>query len=400
METEASGAAVVPVSGALTPAGSASEVPDPWRMLAEGSGMLVAWEPAPQGVARWGTPLTASSGLARQLMTVVERAGSKLPTTGETLFRLELPAGQTVSNLIPAVGGGYRGMTRLAGSTKIANQAKLLPVGGAAAGTAVALGPLLGIVALSVGAEMLANHQTEAKLEAIKQVVERLENHQLNELIAALDSADHVLEDSMAALLDRLEVPEAVGLGTTAGRVKEIKALTLNWTKQWEKDVGEFASRPGGVHYEDIEEALGRVGVGGFPAFGLQVQLAYRALALDSRTHIVAMAEATMGRPEETVEHFHATVQRRLADNADHFERLATLLWQLASTRLTVGVARVDRRNRPAELQWRMVRVARALTEAPSPPPMLTADHHLVLEAVRRSDGTVTVLAPRAELAS
>jgi hypothetical protein len=398
--TDVMGAAVVPVSGALTPAESSSEATEPWRMLADGTGMLVAWEPAPQGAARWGTPLAASSGLARQLLTVVERAGSKLPTAGETLFRLELPAGQTVSNLIPAVGGGFRGMTRLAGSSKIANHAKLLPVGGAAAGTAVALGPLLGIVALSVGAEMLANHQQEAKLEAIRQVVDRLENHQLNKLIAALDSADHVLEDSMAALLDRLEVPEAVGLGTTAARVKEIKALTLNWIREWEKNVEQFADTPGGVPYDDLEAALGRVGIGGFPAFGLQVQLAYRALALDSRTHIVAMAEATMGRPEETVEHFHATVQRRLADNADHFERLATLLWKLASTRLTVGVARVDRRNRPAELQWRMVRVARALTEAPSPPPMLTADHHLVLEAVRRSDGTVTVLAPRAELAS
>jgi hypothetical protein len=63
-------------------------------------------------------------------------------------------------------------------------------------------------------------------------------------------------------------------------------------------------------------------------------------------------------------------------------------------------MARVDRRNRPADLQWRLMRVATALTEAPSPPPMLTADHHLVLEAVRRPDGTVTVLAPRAELVS
>ena len=273
----------------------------------------------------------------------------------------------------------------------------MLPVAGTAAGTAVALGPLLGIVALSVGAEMLANHQQEMKLEAIKQVVERLENHQVNELIAALDSADHVLEDTMAALLDRLEVPEAVGLGPTAARVKEIKALTLNWTKQWEQTVAPFADKPGGVPYDDIEQALGRVGIGGFPAFGLQVQLAYRALALDSRTHLVAMAEATMGQPEETVEHFHATVQRRLAENADHFERLKNLLWQLASIRLTVGMARVDRRNRPADLQWRLVRVARALTEAPSPPPMLTAEGHLVLEAVRRSDGSVNVLAPRAE---
>ncbi len=369
-------------------------------MLADGTGMLVAWEPAPSGLARWGENLAASSGLARQLVTVVERAGSKLPTAGETLFRLELPAGQTVSNLIPAVGGGFRGATRLAGSTKIAGQAKLLPIGGAAAGTAVALGPLLGLMALSVGADMLASRQQEAKLEEIKQVLDRLENHELNELIAALDSAEHVLEDSTAALLDRLDVPEAVGLGPTAARVKEIKALTLNWLKKWEEVVAALADRRGNVPFADLEESLGRIAIGGFPAFGLQVQLAYRALALDSRTHIVAMTEATMGRPEETVEHFHAVVQRRLADNADHFERLANLLWRLADIRLTVGMARVDKRHRPAELQWRLMRLARAVTEAPSPPPILTADHHLVIEAVRRPDGTVSVLAPRSERAS
>ena len=399
METESSGAAVVPVTGALTPAGTSTEL-DPWRMLADGTGMLVSWEPAPSSVARWGGTLAASSGLARQLVTVVERAGSKLPAAGQTLFRLELPAGQTVSNLMPAVGGGFRAATRLAGSTKIAGQARLLPVGGAAAGTAVALGPLLGLVALSVGADMLASRQQEAKLEAIKHVVERLEDHGLNELVAALDSAEHVLEDSMVALLDELSVPEAVGLGPTAARVKEIKALTLNWLKKWEEVVAKFGDGPGGVPFDDVEESLGRIAIGGFPAFGLQVQLAYRALALDSRTHIVAMTEATMGRPEETVEHFHSRVQRRLTDNADHLERLANLLWRLADTRLTVGMARVDKRNRPAELQWRLTRLARAVTEAPSPPPMLTADHRLVVEAVRRPDGTVIVLAPRAELAS
>jgi hypothetical protein len=31
---------------------------------------------------------------------------------------------------------------------------------------------------------------------------------------------------------------------------------------------------------------------------------------------------------------------------------------------------------------------------------MLTAEHHLVIEAVRRPDGTVTILAPSAESAS
>jgi hypothetical protein len=89
-----------------------------------------------------------------------------------------------------------------------------------------------------------------------------------------------------------------------------------------------------------------------------------------------------------------------LAENGEHFDRLSSVVWQLASTRLTVGMGRVDKRNRPAELQWSLVRLARALTEAPSPPPMLTTDQHLVVEAVRRGDGSVVMLAPRSEMAS
>ena len=397
--TEASGAAVVPVTGALMSARTSTDL-DPWRMLAEGAGMLVAWEPAPSGLARWGHSLAASSGLARQLMTVVERSGSSLPTAGETLFRLEFPAGQTVSNLIPAVGGGFRGMTRLPGSARIANHARLLPVGGAAVGTSIALGPLLGLVALSVGADLLASRQQEKKLTMIKQVVERLENHELNALVAKLDSADLVLEDSSAALLDQLQIPEAVGLSPTAANIKEIKSLTLKWLERWEEAAANLTDRKEPVACDDFEESLGRVAIGGFRAFGLQVQLTYRALALDSRTHIVAMTEATMDRPEDTVEHFQAVIQRRLAENAKQLERLESLLWRLAQVRLTVPVARIDQRNRAADLQRRMMQVAYCLAYLPSPPPMLTADQHLLIEAVRQQDGTVHVLAPRSELAS
>ncbi|HWE55576.1 MAG TPA: hypothetical protein VG435_08685 [Acidimicrobiales bacterium] len=35
-----------------------------------------------------------------------------------------------------------------------------------------------------------------------------------------------------------VEPLEAVGLGATAGCVEEIKALTINWIKQWERAVG------------------------------------------------------------------------------------------------------------------------------------------------------------------
>lgn len=390
-----SGAVVVPMTRELAPGDA--DATDPWRMLAEGTGMLVAWEPAPTNVASWGAPLSATSGLARQLATVVQRAGAKLPATGETLFRVQLPAGQTVANLVPAIGGGFRSMTKVAGRSGFAGQAKLLPVAGAAgAGAAVALGPLLAVIALSVGAEMLASHQQDAKLDAIKDVVERLENHEIDKIVAVLDSAEGVLHDSMNALLDKLDVPEAVGLGSTAGSVKETKALTLNWLKKWETVAERFGSAQR-VDIDDLREALGKTAIGGFEAFGALVQLTYRALALDSRVHVVAMAEATLRSPDESVEHFQGSIERRLAENADSLERLSSVVRRFASMRLTVGAARIDKRNEPSALQARLVRLAFAIGDAPQLPPLLTADQRLVVEAVRRSDGTVVMLRPRAE---
>jgi hypothetical protein len=215
--------------------------------------------------------------------------------------------------------------------------------------------------------------------------------HKGHKLIAALDAADHVLEDSMAALLDRLQVPEAVGLGSTAARVKEIKALTMNWLRSWEALVERFTTDRRSVAFDDVQDELAKVAIGGFDAFGTQVLLAYRALALDSRTHIVAMSEATMTGGEETVEHFHASVQRRLADNADYFERLTKALWGLASIRLTVPMARVDQRNKGAELQCRLVRLARAIADASASAHGGPATDHRGGEAdgwIRRAAGT------------
>jgi hypothetical protein len=392
--TDRSGAVVVPMFNEQATEDAAAL--EPWRMLAEGTGMLVAWEPAPSNVANWGPALSATSGIARQLAAVVQRSGAKLPAVGETLFRVQLPAGQTVSNLVPAIGGGFRAMTKVAGKKGFAGQARLLPVAGAGAGAAAGLGPLLAVIALSAGAEMLASHQQDAKLNAIRDVVERLENHEIDKIVAVLDSAEGVLHDSMTALLDKLDVPEAVGLGSTAGSVKETKALALNWLTKWEGIAERFGSSPR-VDVDDLREQLGKTAIGGFEAFGVLVQLTYRALALDSRVHVVAMAEATLRRPDESVEHFEESIQRRLAENAESLERLNTVVRRFASMRLTVSAARIDKRNEPSALQARLVRLAFAMGDTPQLPPVLTADQRLVIEAVRRSDGTVVMLRPRAE---
>jgi hypothetical protein len=344
--TDHSGAGVVPIFNEEERADASAR--EPWRMLAEGTGMLVAWEPAPSTVANWGPALSATSGFARQLATVVQLAGAKLPAAGETLFRVQLPAGQTVSNLVPAVGGGSRAMTKVAGRNKFAGQATLVPVTGA--GAAAGLGPLLAVIALSAGAEMLASHQQDAKLKAIRNVVERLENHELDKIVAVLDSAEGVLHDSMTALLDKLDVPETVVLGSTAGSVKETKALALNWLTKREGIAERFGTSPR-VDVDDLRDHLGKTAIGGFAAFGVLVQLTYRALTLDSRVHVLAMAEATLRRPEESVEHFQESIQRRLAENAESIERLNAVVRRFASMWLTVSAARIDKRNEPSALR-------------------------------------------------
>lgn len=109
------------------------------------------------------------------------------------------------------------------------------------------------------------------------------------------------------------------------------------------------------------------------------------------------MAEATAQRPDESVEHFQESIQRRLTENAGNLERLSRVVRRFASMRLTVNVARIDKRNELSNLQSRLVRLAFAMGDAPQLPPMLTADQRLVIEAVRRRDGSIIMLEPRAE---
>lgn len=142
---------------------------------------------------------------------------------------------------------------------------------------------------------------------------------------------------------------------------------------------------------------MDKTAIGGFEAFGQLVQLTYRALALDSRVHIVAMAEATVQRPDESFEHFQRSIQRRLTENAGNLDRLSRVVRRFASMRLTVGVTRINKRSELSQLQTRLVRLAFAIGDAPQLPPLLTADQRLVIEAVRRSDGSIRMLEPRAE---
>ena len=183
------------------------------ELIARGDAVLVSWATgSPAAGASWGPALAGGSGLARALTQVVQQAGTPAVAESAAYFRVVVPVGQTIRDLMPAMGGGFRGLVR--DSTGIAGHARLVPVAGAAAGTgaAIALGPLLGLMAVSVGAEMLARHQQEQQLKAIAQGVEALLRRERHKDLAVLRTAEDAIRRASSALLDRIEVPDSVVL--------------------------------------------------------------------------------------------------------------------------------------------------------------------------------------------
>ena len=66
------GAVVVPLDD-----GSPAEQSDPWRMLAQGTGILVSWQKPPDAVGQsWGGALRATSALSQQLGSIMAIAST------------------------------------------------------------------------------------------------------------------------------------------------------------------------------------------------------------------------------------------------------------------------------------------------------------------------------------
>ncbi len=61
------------------------------------------------------------------------------------------------------------------------------------------------------------------------------------------------------------------------------------------------------------------------------------------------------------------------------------------------GASRIDKRHEPSALQAKLTQLAFTVGDSPQLLPLLTSSQQLVVEAVRRGDGSVVVLRPRPE---
>ncbi len=390
--TEFEGSAVLPAGP------DALESVDPHRLLAAGEGLLVSWTAVDTSstCSHWGSTLAGTSGLARSLTEVVQRAGAGRVAHTASLFRVEVPAGQTMRDLVPAIGGGFRGMTRSA--TGITGHARLVPVGGAAMGTgaAIALGPLVGLMALSVGTEMLARHQQEQQLKAIREIAEALLKRQKQQDAAVLRTSEDTIRAASAALLDKIRVPDAVGLGAAANNLHNLRNRAVGWLEAWEQGVRQHKPTEKALDLGNVKGLIGAP-LDSSEDFESAVALLQQALVLDSRMLVLGAVEASTLNPDADLTTFRREVELDLRRNADVFERLQEVTHDLADYRVTVGYPHRPSTAANAErLAARLSRVAHAVSKPSTALPLLNEQNRLVIEAQRRSDGTWAVRQPLA----
>src|SRR4051794_41864089 len=118
------------------------------RMLLDREALVIHRVSAPIVSTPSGMVAQTSGAFAKAIGQAVNQIG-RAPST-EGLYRLILPTGSVARDLVPAVGGGFRGMVRAAGSAKVAGHARLIPAT-AGAGAAGAAGALVGTRAPPVG---------------------------------------------------------------------------------------------------------------------------------------------------------------------------------------------------------------------------------------------------------
>lgn len=384
-----------PIDGVVIPTepGARSLVgDDAWRLLFEDRGLLLTWTKAPHSTGdAWGTALRGTSALSQQLGAVLSQAGGAVDASSGLLCRLELPTGSTLRDLVPAVGGGYRGLVR--DSRGINGHARLhVHTGRAAAG--VGFAPLLGLLAVQVGTEMLARHQQERKLTYIAESVAALRQAREDDMEARLGSVEAALGEASAAMLDRVSIPSSIGLGAARTNLREVKERTLMWLERWEEAARQLPDT-GGVDTGRMQDILAAGGPrDDHRQFPHRIAMLYRALTLDSRALVVTGAEAALENGDHSLPHLHEELARGLQRNAAIQDRLKQLMWDLAAPPITYTFPWEG--SEAMALDRMLSSMANGISRLPEAPALLTERNRQVLELVRRPDGEVRVLAPRA----
>lgn len=385
---------VIPINS-----GVAADV-TPWQLLAQRQAITAQAVPAHPGPAHDLRVAAAGSALARQLASVIPQLSSTQAAglkSGSLLMRVELPTGATVDSLVKAAGGGFRGMTRSAGSsTKIGGHARLFPAAGATAG-GIALGPAVALIAFGVAAEAVASHQLNAKLDRIQESLERIEARERDRQEGVLASMVDVLESATSALIDRIEIPSVVGSGATRNDLRQLKHAGLKRLERWEAAAKEIErdNNNWGFDFGRLSKMIDLDKKKDGADFAHDVSVLHRALVLDSHVEALTLTQAALKNPGADLDHFGANVRAAMVRNENYHRRMRAAVTTIAAEPLITDVKNwMFAVPKLARTRRTMVLAARLLLDEHEAPPMINANGSQVFHAQWLPGGSVKLSIP------
>ena len=362
------------------------------RMLVDREALVIHRVSAPIVSTPSGMVAQTSGAFAKAIGQAVSQIGRAPSTDG--LYRLILPTGTVARDLVPAVGGGFRGMVRAAGSTKVAGHARLIPaVPGA--GAAVAAGPLIAAVALAVAGEMLAQHQIHKKLDTLKGAVHAVQHHLDAQERAVLTTADQEARKVAGYLLDQANLP---AISSASHAFADLASLTNKHTERLDGWLAAAARHEGSGRVNGSELMAALVGKRDdqIQEFERSVAQTYQAIALRARVTVLEKIAAEFSNMDRSLPHVEQVLRGELSALADRQRQLVGLLDDLSAMQIDgsrVPLAMAGKRT--ISVRTSFGRLARALHAAPDGLPLLTESDRTVLELAPSPEG-LAVITPAA----
>jgi hypothetical protein len=347
------------------------------RMLLNRDAVVIQRVHSSRGGSPSGMVAQAGGAFARAISQATSQIG-RAPVN-EGLYRVILPTGSVARDLVPAVGGGFRGMVRSAGSTDIVGHARLVPaaVGG---GAAIAAGPLLVTVGLAVAGEMLAQHQMNKKLNAIRGAVQGVKHHLDAQDRATLMTANQESRKVAGYLLDQAALPAIASAGHAFGDLASLTNRHIEQLDGW-LEVAVRLERSARVNASDLMTSLIGKPENQIQEFERAVAQTYEALALRARVVVLEKVAAEFSNPGRSLAHVEEVLRTELAALADRQAQLVGLLddlsaMQIDGSKVPLAIAG----KRAIGVRTSFGRLARALHSTPDGLPLLTQEDRTVLE--------------------
>ncbi len=376
---------LVPTEGTMTTEGML-------RMIINRDAVLLKPSVRTQSSEVSGLTAHAAGAFAKAITGAVGRGTSA--TAAPNAFQVILPAGATVRDLVPAVGGGFRGLVKTTGSSAISGHVRLVPAV-AGAGATVAAGPLIATVGLAVVAEMLAQHQMNKKLQSIKGAVQGVQRHLEAEDRAIIVTADQAARKVAGYLLDQANMPSIAGASHSFADLSSLANRHIEQLDDWRQVVADRSSSSRS-HGGDLMTALVGKRDDQVAAFERAVAQTYEAIALRARIVVLEKVASEASNPDRSLPHVEQLLRAELSGLADRQSQLTAVLDDLSAMNIDgskLPVAIAGKASIGARTSFG--RMARALHAAPPALPFLTETDQTVMELSASASG-MTVMAPSA----